>query len=54
MLSWKTIIKTLHFLLNLSKEDEQILANAGNNQDLMFAPSAVITEYDVKQNFVQN
>ena len=35
--------------LNLSKEDEQILANAGNNQDLMFAPSAVITEYDVNK-----
>ena len=31
------------------KEDEQILANAGNNQDLMFAPSAVITEYDVNK-----
>lgn len=35
--------------LNLSKEDEQILANAGNNQDLMFAPSAVVTEYDVNK-----
>jgi hypothetical protein len=35
--------------LNLSKEDEQILANAGNNQDLMYAPSAVITEYDVNK-----
>lgn len=35
--------------LNLSKEDEQILANAGNNQDLMFAPSAVLTEYDVNK-----
>ena len=30
--------------LNLSKEDEQILANAGNNQDLMYAPSAVVTD----------
>ena len=35
--------------LNLSKEDEQILANAGNNEDLMYAPSAVITEYDVNK-----
>lgn len=35
--------------LNLSKEDEQILANAGNNQDLMYAPSAVVTEYDVNK-----
>jgi hypothetical protein len=45
---WKTTIKT-PLSLNLSKEDEQILANAGNNQDLMYAPSAVITEYDVNK-----
>lgn len=32
--------------LNLSKEDEQILANAGNNPNLMFAPSGTISEYD--------
>jgi len=35
--------------LNLSKEDEQILANAGNNPDLMYAPSGVQTEYDVNK-----
>lgn len=35
--------------LNLSKEDEQILANAGNNPELMFAPSAVVAEYDVNK-----
>ena len=35
--------------LNLSKEDEQILVNAGNNQDLMYAPSAVKAEYDVNK-----
>lgn len=35
--------------INLSKEDEQILANAGNDPQLMFAPSAVITEYDVNK-----
>jgi hypothetical protein len=35
--------------LNLSKEDEQILAEAGNNPDLMYAPSGVITEYDVNK-----
>lgn len=35
--------------LNLSKEDEKILANAGNNQNLMYAPSAVVTEYDVNK-----
>lgn len=32
--------------LNMSKEDEQILASAGNNPDLMFAPSGVETDYD--------
>lgn len=35
--------------LNLSKEDEQILANAGNNTDLMYAPSGTISEYDVNK-----
>ena len=35
--------------LNLSKEDEQILAGAGNNPDLMFAPSGTETEYDVNK-----
>ena len=35
--------------LNLSKEDEQILANAGNNPELMYAPSGVVTEYDVNK-----
>ncbi len=35
--------------LNLSKEDEQILAAAGNNSDLMYAPSGVETEYDVNK-----
>ncbi|MBU4539457.1 MAG: hypothetical protein KJ689_12835 [Bacteroidetes bacterium] len=43
--------------LNLSKEDEQILANAGNNPDLMYAPSGTVTEYDVNKilyHFIQN
>ncbi|SEF44311.1 hypothetical protein SAMN05421847_0015 [Halpernia humi] len=35
--------------LNLSKEDEQILVNAGSNPDLMFAPSGVVTDYDVNK-----
>ena len=35
--------------LNLSKEDEKILAEAGNNPDLMFAPSGKETEYDVNK-----
>lgn len=35
--------------LNLSKEDEQILANAGNDQNLMFAPSGTVAEYDVNK-----
>lgn len=35
--------------LNLSKEDEQILASAGNNPDLMYAPSGTVSEYDVNK-----
>ena len=35
--------------LNLSKEDEETLVNAGNNPDLMYAPSGVETEYDVNK-----
>lgn len=35
--------------LNLSKEDEQILAHAGNDQNLMFAPSGTVAEYDVNK-----
>ncbi|MBC7555916.1 MAG: hypothetical protein H7195_03025, partial [Chryseobacterium sp.] len=35
--------------LNLSKEDQQILVNAGSNPDLMFAPSGVKTDYDVNK-----
>lgn len=35
--------------LNLSEEDEAILVNAGNNPNLMYAPSGVPTEYDVNK-----
>ena len=35
--------------LNLSEQDEAILANAGNNPELMYAPSGVVTEYDVNK-----
>lgn len=35
--------------LNLSQEDQQTLVNAGNNQDAMFSPSGVQTEYDVNK-----
>lgn len=35
--------------LNLSEEDKQALALAGNNPDLMYASSGVITEYDVNK-----
>lgn len=35
--------------LNLSKEDEQILAEAGNDPNLMYAPSGVVTAYDVNK-----
>ncbi|TXF77811.1 hypothetical protein FUA25_05515 [Chryseobacterium sp.] len=41
--------KNAPLALNLSKEDEQILAAAGNNPDLMYAPSGVVTEYDVNK-----
>ena len=39
--------KNAPLALDLSKEDEQILANAGNNLDAMYAPSGIVTEYDV-------
>ena len=35
--------------LNLSKEDEQILANAGNDPNQMYAPSGTVSEYDVNK-----
>ncbi len=35
--------------LNLSDEDKQYLINAGNNADMMYAPSGVRTEYDVNK-----
>jgi hypothetical protein len=35
--------------LNLSKDDERILANEGNNPNLMYAPSGVLTSYDVNK-----
>ncbi|MDO5616617.1 MAG: hypothetical protein Q4G16_10525 [Cruoricaptor ignavus] len=41
--------KNAPLALNLSKEDEQILANAGNNPELMYAPSGTETEYDVNK-----
>lgn len=41
--------KNMPIAINLTKEDEQILANAGNNPNLMLAPSAILTEYDVNK-----
>ncbi|SIS82961.1 hypothetical protein SAMN05421796_104107 [Chryseobacterium piscicola] len=41
--------KNAPLALNLSKEDEKILADAGNNPNLMYAPSAVETAYDVNK-----
>lgn len=32
--------------LNLSDQDKEVLVNAGNNPDLMFAPSGTVTEFD--------
>ncbi len=50
-LSWflETDNKNAPISLNLNKEDEKILANAGNNPNLMFAPSGTETEYDVNK-----
>lgn len=41
--------KNAPLALNLSKEDEKILADAGNNPDLMFAPSGTVSEFDVNK-----
>ena len=41
--------KNAPLALNLSKEDEKILADAGNDSNLMYAPSAVETAYDVNK-----
>lgn len=41
--------KNAPLALNLSKEDEKILADAGNDTNLMYAPSAVETAYDVNK-----
>lgn len=41
--------KNAPLALNLSKEDEKILANAGNNPELMYAPSGTVSEYDVNK-----
>ncbi|WP_300675626.1 hypothetical protein [Soonwooa sp.] len=35
--------------LNLSDEDKQYLINAGNNPDMMYAPSGTKTDYDVNK-----
>ena len=41
--------KNAPLALNLSKEDEKILADAGNDTNLMYAPSAIETAYDVNK-----
>lgn len=41
--------KNAPLAVNLSKEDEQILAAAGNDASLMYALSAVLSEYDVNK-----
>ena len=41
--------KNAPLALNLSKEDQQILVNAGNNPGLMYAPSGTISEFDVNK-----
>lgn len=41
--------KNAPLALNLSEEDQKVLAEAGNNQNLMFAPSGIVSEYDVNK-----
>lgn len=41
--------KNAPLALSLTPEDEKILAEAGNNPDLMYAPSGVVTDYDVNK-----
>ncbi|QDP86618.1 hypothetical protein FNJ88_01955 [Chryseobacterium sp. SNU WT5] len=41
--------KNAPLALNLSKEDELILANAGNDTNSMFAPSGTVSDYDVNK-----
>src|SRR5690606_27581757 len=35
--------------LNLSEDDQQILTDAGNNPNLMYAPSGTVSDYDVNK-----
>lgn len=44
---WESDNKNSPIALNLSKEDERILANAGNDENLMYAPSGVQVSYDL-------
>lgn len=46
---WENDDKNAPLALNLSKEDEKILANAGNEERKMYAPSGVITPYDANK-----
>lgn len=41
--------KNAPLALNLSEADQQILAKAGNDPELMYAPSGVVSEYDVNK-----
>ncbi|MDR2237718.1 MAG: hypothetical protein LBE92_16470 [Chryseobacterium sp.] len=41
--------KNAPLALNLSEEDQKVLADAGNDPNLMYAPSGVVTEYDVNK-----
>ena len=41
--------KNAPLALNLNEQDQQILVNAGNNPDLMYAPSGTVTEYDANK-----
>ncbi len=41
--------KNAPLALNLSEEDQLVLVNAGNNPELMYAPSGTVSEYDVNK-----
>ena len=41
--------KNAPLALNLSEEDQLVLVNAGNDPNLMYAPSGTVSEYDVNK-----
>lgn len=46
---WESDNKNAPLSLNLSEEDQQVLVNAGNNPNLMYAPSGQLSEFDANK-----